>query len=535
MARRRSTLPICLLSAVTAVTLTGTAAVTPAAAASAVVRTGGAPVATTGFRFVDVPGAGVTLKANVIAPSAAGRYPAVILPSSWGLNDLEYLAQAKALAGRGYVVVSYTPRGWWSSGGEIDTAGPQDMTDLSKVIDWTIASTAADPARIGAAGISYGAGLSALGAAFDPRIRAVAMLSGWTDLTYSLYGDSTRHRQSAGLLKLAADLLGRAGPELTDKLEDFAANRDVAEVAAWAGVRSPATYLDAINANRPAVLIANAWGDSFFPPNQLLDFYGRLTTPKRLELRPGDHAIAEFTGVLGLENDVWTSVHRWFDQHLAGVDTGIAGEPPVQVKPHNSAMEGYADWTALAPTTRRYGLGHIRRLDGTGLLGGDPGSGWSKTLPTDRDTRANGGQVLITNGVAAFTGERPKIWLPAVDRGRAGVWASERPSTMQRIRGVPKLHLELTGAPAQGTVVAYLYDLDRLGNAKLITHAPVSWLDGGGDRGVDLDLSATAYDLPAGHSLTLVVDTVDPLYYDENAPNGSITIGGGSYLDIPLT
>ena len=36
-------------------------------------------------------------------------------------------------------------------------------------------------------------------------------------------------------------------------------------------------------------------------------------------------------------------------------------------------------------------------------------------------------------------------------------------------------------------------------------------------------LPATAYDLPAGHSLTLVIDTVDPLYYDENAPNGSVT------------
>jgi hypothetical protein len=252
-------------------------------------------------------------------------------------------------------------------------------------------------------------------------------------------------------------------------------------------------------------------------------------------LRPGDHAIAELTGVLGLENDVWTSVHRWFDQHLAGIDTGIISEPPVLVKPHNAALEGYSDWAALSSTTRRYGLGHIRRLDRTGLLGGDPSSGWSKTLPADRDTKANGGVVLITNGVAAFTGNRPQIWLPAVDRDRAGVWASERPSAVQRIRGVPKLHLELAGTAAQGTVMTYLYDLDLFGNAKLITHAPASWRGAsGGDRSLDLALSATAYDLPAGHSLTFVVDTVDPLYYDENAPGASITISGGSYLDIPL-
>jgi len=27
---------------------------------------------------------------------------------------------------------------------------------------------------------------------------------------------------------------------------------------------------------------------------------------------------------------------------------------------------------------------------------------------------------------------------------------------------------------------------------------------------------------------------VDPLYYDENTLGGSITIAGGSYLDVPL-
>ncbi|MFI7541997.1 CocE/NonD family hydrolase [Actinoplanes sp. NPDC049599] len=530
MAPRRPTLFLALLAMLAGTVLAGTVAATPAAAAPVVTA---AP--TTGVRFVDIPAAGAVLKANVIAPTAAGPHPAVLLPASWGLNDLEYLAQAKTLAGRGYVVVSYTPRGWWLSGGEINTAGPADMADLSTVIDWTIANTATDPARIGAAGISYGAGLSLLGSAFDRRIRAVAALSGWTDLSYSLYADSTRHQQAPGLLKVAADLLGNPGPELTGKLDDFAANRNVDQVLAWSRARSAATYVDAINANGPAILMANAWGDSFFPPNQLVDFYGRLTGPKRLEFRPGDHAIAEITGILGLENEVWTSVHRWFDQYLGGVDNGVTGEPPVQIKPYNAATERYPAWTAMNSTTRRYGLGAIRRLDGTGLLGGVPTTGWTKSIPTDANTTADGGAVLITNGIAAFTGQQPRIWLPTVNRARAGVWAAERPATAQRIRGIPKLHLELTGTAARGTVVAYLYDLDSLGNAGLITHAPVTWLGaGGGNRSVDLSLPATAFDLPAGHSLTLVVDTVDPLYYEENAPDGSITIGGGSYLDLPL-
>jgi dienelactone hydrolase len=524
MAPRRSKLFRSLLSILTGLALVGATNPAPAVAAPSLTA-----------RFVDVPVAGAVLKANVIAPATAGRHPAVILPASWGLNDLEYLAQARALAAGGYVVVSYTPRGWWFSGGEIDTAGPRDMADLSRVIDWALANTTADPARIGAAGISYGAGISLLGAAFDPRIRAVAAMSGWTDLAYSLYADSTRHQQAPGLLKVAADLLGNAGPELTGKLDDFAANRNVDQVIAWAGTRSAATYADAVNANGPAVLMANAWGDSFFPPNQLVDFFGRLTVPKRLELRPGDHAIAELTGILGLDNEVWANVHRWFDQYLAGVDTGIDDEPPVFLRPYNAGAEGYASWSALNASTRRYGLGQIRSLDGTGLLGGNPGTGWSKAIPTDQNSTADGGAVLITNGIAAFTGKQPSVWLPTVNRGRAGVWAAERQSTVQRIRGIPKLHLQLSGTAAKGTLVAYLYDLDLIGNAGLITHAPVTWLGtAGGNRSVDLALPATAFDLPAGHSLTLVVDTVDPLYYDENAPHGTVTITGGSYADIPL-
>jgi hypothetical protein len=522
MVPRRNFLFTGLLSVVVTV-LVGAAAAAPAAAA-----------ATTAVTFVDIPGDGVVLKANVVAPATAGSYPAVIFSSSWGLNDAEYLAQAKAMAAAGYVVVSYTPRGWWASGGEIDTAGPKDMADLSDVLDWTIANTPTNPAEIGAAGVSYGAGISLLGSAFDKRIRAVAMLSGWTDLVYSLYSDQTRHLQSSGLLAVAAQLVGHPGADLNDNLADFMANRNVDDVMAWARVRSPATYLDKINANGPAVLIANAWGDSFFPPDQLVDFYGKLTTAKRLELRPGDHAIAELTGIVGLPNEVWSSVRGWFDRYLKGDASGtVPGK--VQVQPDNAATETYASWAGLSSAIRRYGLGSTRALDGTGLLGGAPSTGWSKTVPTDLDTVANGGVVLLTNGIAAFTGQRPSIWLPAVDRNRAGVWAAERPSSVLKIRGIPTVHLSLTGTEASGSLVAYLYDLDALGTAKLITHAPVTWLAGtAGSRTVDLALSAASYDVPAGHSLTLVIDTVDGLYYDANAGGDTITVAGGSYLDLPI-
>src|SRR3954447_12619863 len=102
------------------------------ATAAASAATTAAP--TTGFRFVDIPAAdGAVLKANVIEPTSPGRHPAIVFINSWGLNDLEYLAQAQLLAAGGYTVLSYTTRGFWGSGGKIDTAGPLDLADASTV------------------------------------------------------------------------------------------------------------------------------------------------------------------------------------------------------------------------------------------------------------------------------------------------------------------------------------------------------------------------------------------------------------------
>ena len=49
-------------------------------------------------------------------------------------------------------------------------------------------------------------------------------------------------------------------------LADYWANQNIDAIKAFARVRSAATYVDAINANRPAILMANSYGDSLFRP-----------------------------------------------------------------------------------------------------------------------------------------------------------------------------------------------------------------------------------------------------------------------------
>jgi len=491
---------------------------------------------TTGFRFVDIVVAeSIVLKANVIEPTSAGRHPAIVLPSSWGLNDLEYLAQARWLAEGGYTVLSYTPRGWWASGGTIDTAGPKDMADLSKVVDWVIANTTADPAKIGMAGVSYGAGISLLASAKDSRIRAVAAMSAWSDLVVSLFGGDTRRLQSSALLAGAAQLLGRPSDELSAILADFYANRNIEGVKEFSRIRSAASYLSAINANHPAILMANAYGDSIFPPDQLSDFFTALAVPKRLEFAPGDHAIPELTGLAGLPNHVWSSVRRWFDRYLMGMANGIDGEPPVVLRSMTGGpVESYASWAATAASTRRIGLGEVSFWTGTGDLGGTAETGWSRNAEIDPDTVAHGGVILLSNGLQALTGITPTAWIPAVNRLNAGVWIAEDEAAL-RVRGAARIHLRIRPEQAKGTLVVYLYDMDWAGNGRLITHAPISWAGGAGvARDLDLRLPAVSWDVPGGHRLALVIDGHDGLYLDDNGLFDTVTFLGPSWLDVPL-
>ncbi|MTE19544.1 prolyl oligopeptidase family serine peptidase [Streptomyces sp. TRM43335] len=507
-----------------------------------------ATAAPTTVRFVDIPGHGGTrLAANVVAPGDVGgaapgdvggvapgdvgggadggrRYPLVVLPTSWSMPQVEYLAQARRFAESGYVVVSYNSRGFLQSGGEIEVAGPPDVADASRVIDWALANTPADPDRVGMAGISYGAGISLLASAHDERIKAVVAMSGWADLVGSIYSGRTQHTQAAAFLTGTGYLTGRPSDEFREIITGFLGSdlEKEGEMIEWGKKRSPATYLDRINANGAAIMLGNAWGDSIFPPNQYADFYEKLTVPKRLEFRPGDHATADLTGLLGLPNDVWNSAERWLDHHLKGEDNGIDREAPVHLDVRAGGKESHPSWKAVSSGTERIALNDTERIL-TGL-----------------DSGANGGTVMLTGLLDQFLSLPPTVSVPLLPDWYSAAWTSRRYAEEQRIRGTVKLRTTVTSNRSSGTFVAHLYDVNALGVGKLVTHAPFSFHDKepGEPFAVDLELFSTAYDVPAGHRLALVVDTVDPLYAEHNPLGARLTFsspaGSPSHVEVPV-
>lgn len=464
--------------------------------------------------YETIPGQGGTpLKAFVITPTGrgGGPFPLVVLPSSWGVNNIEYVGAAARLAYEsGYSVISYTSRGFHDSAGEIDVAGPDTVADVSRVIDWGIASAGGDPARIGVGGISYGAGQALLAAGADPRIKAVAALSTWTDLGRSLYPNETVSAQAVELLLAAGHLTGRPGPVLREAEAAYRENR-FADVLPISPPRSPASRVGSIKA---AVMIGNAWNDGLFPPSQITDFFGALSGPKRLMLSPGDHATAELFGAAGLPNEIWTSVGRWFDHHLKGIDNGIDREQPVQLKPNNGgAWRSYPSWSAA--TTR---------TDTVPLAADRIGAGWP--------TVAESGTVLVSGALQGFLRIPVGVATPLIDRGAAAVWRGPVQWTATTVSGTPRAHLTVTPSAPKTTLYAYLYEVNPLGLGALITHKPVT-LTGTTTRTLDLDLEPAVWHISAGNRLVLVVDTTDARYRGSSTLGSSVTFGADSRLTIP--
>lgn len=459
----------------------------------------------------------VTLAAEVYTPDGAGPHALIVMPASWGADATEYTAVAAKLVARGYVVVAYSQRGFRDSTGEVDFAGPDTQRDASTVIDWALAHTAADPDRIGMAGVSYGAGISLLAAERDPRVKAVAALSAWTDLDASLVQNGTLSTGTLRGLLHQIETKGRSSAfdrELQRRLDaDPAAAADL--LTAGAAVRSPITRVADLNAHGTAVLIANGWADSFFPPAQLVDFFDALTGPKRLELAVGDHTAPELAGLFGRPDRTIDDTLAWFDHYLHGTANGVDDAAPLQLQNVATRQwQGYPSWPG---TTATADLGAPGSPDSAALT--SPAT-WSTTLTTGTDTAATSGPAQIV----APSDYRP----PAADLRVLGAnthalaWSAPALTGATTVTGAPAVHVSLAASAPSATVFTYLYDVAPSGSGQLMTMAPftATGLTAGSAQPVAIRLQPTRWTLPAGHHLALVVDTVD-LRFAQAAPGGS--------------
>ncbi len=294
--------------------------------------------------YIDVPagsfGSGtIELAATLYQPRFFPFAPAAVYIHGWGghrLTGEDNLAYY--IAATGYIVLSYTARGFGDgeSGGRVTLAGPDELNDLRRVIDWLTA----DPdhvigprvTKVGVLGGSYGGGHS-FQIASDPRVSAVIPLVGWTDLEQALYPNGAI-KYKLGLAEFYGGLDQRVGQapffnysQLQFDLFDSAAEGRVPDSGTRQTLR--ARSIAARNADGQEILdpsrqpvaptfIIQSWDDYLFPPSQVLEVFSQITAPKQIYLGRHGHPPGGNT-FEGEDLYIATEVLRWFDHYLRGI------------------------------------------------------------------------------------------------------------------------------------------------------------------------------------------------------------------------
>lgn len=460
---------------------------------------------------------GTRLAALLYEPKSAsfpGARPGIIFANSWIFDENEYVMQARRFAAKGYVVLSYASRGFGRSGGAVAAASPDDIRDVSALIDWLQANTELDDARLATAGISYGAGISLLALSQDERIKTAVAMSGWADLEMSLYGEDTLREVWLNLLIGSGAVFGRLSPELLEQAEKLRTGRDVEAVRGWAAQRSALTHIDAINRRQAPVFLANSYQDALFPPRQNREFYDRLTGPKMFYMDKGVHTSSQLPGNLGLPNPVWEEAHRWLDHWLLGRDTGIMDQPPVSFQTPRG-REFFRDFPAPRGSPESLALTPLNQVQpGPSRTADD---GWIH-FTGGRDSGATTGIPLLSDLASAHINLNVHKWIHAIDKRHGAVYLSEPLAARGRLRGAPRVSFWLAPHDTAQQAVVYLYDVNRYGIGTMITHGVMTEHEARGEVGmVSLELNVNAFDIAAGHRIAVAIDSTDPFY---RAPQG---------------
>jgi predicted acyl esterase len=462
---------------------------------------------------------GTRLNASVWVPEGEGPFPAVIMVHSWMFSRWQCdLLYAASFARRGYMVLTYTCRGWGTSGDQVHCAAPdKELCDLEDVIDWLVAEEQGFPVdadRLGMTGISYGGGHTYLAATRDPRIKAAVPMNGWTDLFHSLVpngcwkpawsiglfvGGIWAHRFSPknDLFRwLKTTIIEMKPRKLKDELDTRSAIFDVDKV-------------------KCPMFIVHSWNDDLFEPNQVLKFYEKLQVPKKLHISNGLHGFDPARGDVPVPNQIWAETRRWFDYWLKDDrDNDITQEPEVTFfQPWNRKMGTARHWPPEGFADVTYYLGGIA-AENTGTL--------SRAIPEDDQPT----ELLINNTVSNLQSSGPPMFRPNV------LWNLPIPGIPWTIPGdsiafttgpfgkdtalvgIPKARIFATSSTTECQLNALLYDVAPKGFCRLVTHSAMmkSDIDAGAVEEFAFELIACAHRFKPGHRAKLVLCASDPLF-----------------------
>ena len=419
-------------------------------------------------------------------------------PVTGGPSDrfYDFINGAKVFE-RGYTWVQVDLRGFGGSSGCLDWAGPGEQADVKAAVEWA-AGQPWSTGKVGMYGKSYDGVTGMLGIVQQPRgLAAVIAQEPVYDMYRYLFQNRVRYVNSLATPNLyngIAATPGAAGDTLAynqNSVDDLA--RPGCPAFNFADQQDPDPE-SAYWQQRDLITLARGKKTPFFltqgfienntKPDGAFDFFNGMKGPKRAWLGQWDHVRGndkDENGRLLMGRKGWFEESmRFYDRYVAGKSTAQA---PVQKDPPVATQTSDGTWRSEAAWPPRDSYKASARLR--------PG--------TYVDDATN-------NGTAE--GGPPN--------GR-GIWTFS-PAFEHEVRfaGVPRLTVDVSVPAPNANLTAAVYDVDRQGNALLISRGTYLLQRSGR---VAFDLYGNDWKLPRGHRFGVLVSSSHSEWW-AHAPTG---------------
>ena len=486
--------------------------------------------------------------------------PAVMLAHGFGGQREDLVAQARRLAQEGYVVLTWTARGFGGSGGRIHLNAPAyEVADARALVDLLAArddvrrDADGDP-RVGIAGGSYGGAIALLAAGYDQRIDAIAPRITWNDLAASLFPQFAAEDQpttsaafdpvaDAGVFKrLWAGVFFGSGsasqddPTIcgrfaTDVCEAYGASAATGvptpEILELLAGSSPASVLDKIDS---PTLLLQGQADSLFPLSEG-DANARGIaadgTAVKLVWFAGGH-----DGGDQEEARLDALTLAWFDRYLRedGTPADTRFEATGQAASLFGARTG-ADPQVLAADTAP-GVGDAAAVARRAV----PLQGGEQTVVAPAG--GNPAQVSSLPGLGAVVStllRGSQRALPDIP-GQSALFQTQPFTEPFTLVGSATVDIRVRTEAPDVTLFARLLDVGPGASEAVLPNRLVTTvrLEDGGDRTVRVVLPAVVREIQPGHALRFVVTTTDQAYaMPADARTYDIELAGDGALSLP--
>jgi ABC-2 type transport system ATP-binding protein len=446
--------------------------------------------------------------------AAGKRAPTVLVGPGWSMSGgTDENSSSEELFGgvglgvlrrAGYNVLTWDPRGFGRSGGQVEVDSPDyEARDASALIDWLAKQPeaqldkAGDP-RVGMNGSSYGGGIQWITAARDARVDAITPNISWNSLISSLYKDralkfgwgsilcgaGVQGSLPGGLLNPDGVQLWRLNPHLFNTCVNGIVSGQIAPAdEAWFAAHGPDTLLSRV---KIPTLITQGTADTLFTLKEAIRNYASLRSrgvPVKMIWFCGGHGVC-LTGA-GEAGHVERAVLAWLARYLKR-DTSVATGPRFEWLADDAKWRSAPDY----PLTRRGSL--------TAVTG-------QKTLAI-APTSPSGALIAATPAVNAV-----EVALPAA-------------GASSHVIGEPTLKLTYSGTAAPGQTHVYAQILDGSGRVVGNQATPIPLTLDGALRTVERPLEPIASEAVAGSSYRLQITPATTLYAPQRSA-GLVTFG----------